>query len=91
MKAKQYFARLMNNETEDEFIKDFESVLYDMVKECENLMKTRNVKSKEGRRSCVLEVNQKFVALINLLYIERDQKWEIMKQLYLKIVKYLQI
>jgi len=86
MKAKEYFARLMNNETEDEFIKDFESVLYDMVKECENLMKTRNVKSKEGQKSCVLELNQKYVALINLLDKARNTRAD---RDYLKEYKFL--
>lgn len=86
MKAKEYFARLMKNETEDEFVKDFESVLYDMVKECENLIKTRNVKTREGRRSCVLEVNQKFVALINLLDKAKETRQD---REYLKEYKFL--
>lgn len=67
MKAKEYFSKLMQNETENEFVNCYEEILFQLVTEVETLIEARNAKSMNAIKSCILEINQKYVALVNLL------------------------
>lgn len=67
MKAKLYFNKLKECPNEEAFMEFYESMMYDLVKETEELIKTRNARKNESIKSCVLELDNKYKAIIRLL------------------------
>ena len=67
MKAKLYFNKLKECQNEETFMEFYESMMYDLVKEAEELIKLRNAKKDESVKSCVMEVDNKYKAIIRLL------------------------
>lgn len=78
MKAKLYFNKLKECPNEEAFMEFYESMMYDLVKETEELIKTRNARKNESIKSCVLEVDNKYKAIIRLL---NKYKEELIKEL----------
>lgn len=66
MKAKTYYARILECKTEEEFNNELSKILEDMIQETDDLIRRRNCKSRDAIRSCVLEANQKYNAFVSL-------------------------
>lgn len=72
MKAKQYCVKLFACQDQDEFCNTFEEILYDLVKETEELIKTRNCKARNAIASCILDVDNKYKSIVRRYISYRD-------------------
>ena len=86
MKAKLYFNKLKENTTEVDFFKFYESMMYDLVKEAEDLILTRNAKRNESIRSCIMEIDNKYRAICRLI---EKYKEEVSEDHFIKNIKFL--
>lgn len=66
MRAKDYYRRLEECKTQEEFKEVFGAVLEDLCKDADDLLKRRNSKRREVVAAAINEVNQKWLALISL-------------------------
>lgn len=67
MKAKLYFAKLKECKTEEEFMNQYESMMYELDEEVGSLIQQRNAKTNDAIKSCILEIDNKYKAILRLI------------------------
>ena len=86
MKAKLHYAKLKECATEEAFYEAHETMMYDLVKDVEVLIKSRNAKRRDAVEACIKEVNDKYRAICRLH--EKYQK-EVDYGHFIKTIKFL--
>ena len=66
MKAKAYCHKLAECKTDEELESSIEQMLKDLVKEADDLIVQRKAKSNSAIQSCVIEVNNKWKAMLRI-------------------------
>lgn len=72
MKAIEYYNKLKESKTSEEFKDALTRCLKDLVYDADKLIKVRRATSNEAVRKCVLEVNDKWLAIINLYQKDKN-------------------
>lgn len=72
MKAKEYYEKLKSFTSEDEFFEAQNQMMYDLVSDVENLIKTRKATAKHAIIACILEVDKKYKAFCRIHESQRD-------------------
>lgn len=72
MKAKEYYAKLKSFTSEDEFFEAQSQMMYDLVSDVENLIKTRKATAKHAIIACILEIDKKYKAFCRIHESQRD-------------------